>query len=214
MRYILACWLSFVLVACSSSDKKVCEPGRHQACTCAGGAIGAQKCLDDGSKWGECDCKSVDIGYIGNAVDYNDMIIALQTRIIKSMIDFSKSFDSTDKTLMDKKHAELLATIEGVLKDAETIKSFRDSTEFRDAAMEMFKFYDSIAKKEYLEIMNILKRDKPEAKDLARINEIVKSISDRETKLDSEFQKIQQAFARKHGIKLTDNRMQKQIDNL
>ena len=176
LRYILACWLSFALIACSSSDKQV--------------------------------------GYTGNAVGYNDMIIALQTRIIKSMIDFSKSFDKADKTLMDKKHAELIATIEGVLKDAETIKPFRDNTEFRDAAMEMFKFYDSIAKKEYLEIMNILKQDKPEAKDLARINEIVKSISDRETNLDAKFQKIQQAFARKHGIKLTDNRMQKQIDNL
>lgn len=148
------------------------------------------------------------------AVTYNDRIIGLQTRIVQSMIDFSKSFDTADKSLMDKKHAQLVSTIEGVIKEAQAIEGFDGSTEFRDAAVEMFKFYDAIAKKEYLEIVNILKKDTPAQEDLTRINEIVNSISQREEQLDRKFQGIQRAFASKHNIKLTDNRMQKQIDNL
>jgi len=148
------------------------------------------------------------------AVGYNDRIIALQTRIVQGMIDFSKSFDTADKAMMDKKHAQLVSTIEGVIKEAKTIEPFDDSTEFRDAAVEMFHFYDSIAKKEYLEIVNILKKEVPEDTDLARINEIVESISRREEQLDAKFQGIQRAFAQKHNIKLMDNRLQKQIDNL
>jgi len=148
------------------------------------------------------------------AVAYNDRIIGLQTRIVQSMIDFSKSFDTADKSLMDKKHAQLVSTIEGVIKEAQAIEGFDGSTEFRDAAVEMFSFYDSIAKKEYKEIMDILNKETPGDNDLTRINEIVVSISQREEALDKKFQGIQQAFARKHNIMLTDNKMQKQIDNL
>ena len=153
-------------------------------------------------------------GSSAGAVAYNDRIIALQTRVVKGMIDFSKSFDAGDKSVMEKKHAELLSTIQGVIKEAQTIEGFDGNTEFRDAAVEMFNFYDSIAKKEYKEIMGILTKETPEATDLPRINEIVTSISQREEQLDSKFQGIQQAFARKHNIMLMDNKMQKQIDNL
>jgi hypothetical protein len=153
-------------------------------------------------------------GSTGKAVAYNDRIIALQTRIVQSMIDFSKSFDTSDKTQMDKHHARLLSTIQGVINEAKTIEPFDDNAQFRDAAVEMFHFYDSIAKKEYLEIVNILKKETPEEADLARINEIVTSISTREEQLDRKFQGIQQAFARKHKIELKDNKLQKQIDNL
>ena len=148
------------------------------------------------------------------AIDYNDKIIGLQSRIVKGMIDFSKSFENADGAQMEKKHAELVATIEGVVKEAQTIGPFEDSTQFRDAAIEMFGFYDSIAKKEYLEIVNILKKEAPAEEDLTRINEIVNSISTREEMLDKKFQGIQRAFAGKHNIQLVDNKMQRQIDNL
>jgi hypothetical protein len=143
------------------------------------------------------------------AIEYNDRIVGLQTRVAKGMIDFSKSSETADGAQIEKKHAELVGTLEAVLKEAKTIEPFEDSTEFRDAAVEMFTFYDSIARKQYLEIMNILKKETPEQADLDRIDEIVKSISLREDVLDKKFQGIQRAFAREHGIKLIDNQMQK-----
>lgn len=153
-------------------------------------------------------------GSSAGAVAYNDRIISMQSRIVQSMIDFSKSFDTGDRSAMEKKHAQLLSTIQSAIKEAQAIEGFDGNTQFRDAAVEMFNFYDSIAKKEYKEIMDILKKDTPEEADLTRINEIVTSISQREEQLDKKFQGIQQAFARKHNIMLMDNKMQKQIDNL
>jgi len=153
-------------------------------------------------------------GSSAGAVAYNDRIIAMQTRVVRGMIDFSKSFDAGDKSVMEKKYKELLSTIQGVIKEAQSIEGFDGNTQFRDAAVEMFSFYDSIAKKEYKEIMDILTKETPDETDLPRINEIVTSISQREEQLDRKFQGIQQAFARKHNIMLMDNKMQKQIDNL
>ncbi|MFC1654402.1 hypothetical protein ACFL2F_01245 [Myxococcota bacterium] len=148
------------------------------------------------------------------AIDYNDKIIALQTRIIKSMIDFSKSFGTGDKKTMMKAHAAMVSTIESNLKAAKKVGPFMGDSKLRDAAVELFGFYDSISKKEYLEIVNILGKGKPGKKGLARINEIVESITVRENALDKKFQGIQVAFTKKYGIGLAENKMQKEIDNL
>lgn len=148
------------------------------------------------------------------AIDYNDKIIALQTRIIKSMIAFSKSFGTGDGKTMMKAHKEMVSTIETVLAETKKVGPFQGDSKLRDAAVELFKFYNSISRKEYLEIVNILKKGKPGKKDMARMNQIVESITVRETALDKKFQGIQVAFTKKYGIDLTENKMQKEIDNL
>ena len=115
---------------------------------------------------------------------------------------------------MMKAHGMMVATIESTLKEAKTVGPFMGDKALRDAAVELFQFYDDISKKEYLEIVNILKKGKPGKNDLARINEIVGIITERENALDKKFQGIQVAFTKKHGIGLTENKMQKEIDNL
>jgi len=148
------------------------------------------------------------------AIAYNDKIIALQTRIIKSMIAFSKSFGTGDGKIMMKAHKSMVSTIETTLKEAKKVGPFQGDSSLRDGAVELFKFYNEISKKEYLEIVKILSAGKPSKKGMARMNEIVESITVRENALDKKFQGIQVAFTKKYGIALTENRMQKEIDNL
>ena len=148
------------------------------------------------------------------AISYNDKIIALQTKIIKSMITFSKSFGTGDKKTMMKAHKSMVSTIETTLKAAKKLGPFQGDSSLRDGAVELFAFYNDISKKEYLEIVNILGKGQPDKKGLARMNEIVESITVRENALDKKFQGIQVAFTRKYGIALTENKMQKEIDNL
>jgi hypothetical protein len=148
------------------------------------------------------------------AIDYNDKIIALQTKIIKSMIAFSQSFGTGDGKVMMKAHKLMVSTIETTLKDAKKLGPFQGDSSLRDGAVELFKFYNDISKKEYLEIVKILSRGKPGKKGLARMNEIVESITVRENALDKKFQGVQVAFTKKYGIALTENKMQKEIDNL
>jgi hypothetical protein len=50
--------VSLLMVPLSCDSEPVCEPGRVVECPCEDGGEGAQTCMDDGSKWGECDCGS------------------------------------------------------------------------------------------------------------------------------------------------------------
>lgn len=44
----------------ASDASPVCEAGKQASCACVGGAAGAQRCLDDGSGWGPCECPDAD----------------------------------------------------------------------------------------------------------------------------------------------------------
>jgi hypothetical protein len=148
------------------------------------------------------------------ATDYNNRIIDLQSKIIKSMLDFAKTFQGRDGATMIKAHGTMVSTMKSAIKEAKTIGPFDGSSKFRDAAVEMFKFYLDIANKEYREIVNILKKKNPGKKGLKRIDEIVQSITVRENALDAKFSKIQVAFTKKYGVELGENRLQKDIDAL
>lgn len=42
--------------AAADTQARVCEPGKQEACACVGGALGAQRCADDGALWEACAC--------------------------------------------------------------------------------------------------------------------------------------------------------------
>ena len=74
----------------------------------------------------------------GKAVGYNDKLIDLQSRIVGKMIEFSNSFKAEDTALIDKKHAELLKTIEVVLKEARAVEPFDGDAKLRDVIIETY----------------------------------------------------------------------------
>lgn len=148
------------------------------------------------------------------ATDYNNRIIDLQSKIIKSMLAFAKTFEGRDGATMVKAHGDMVKTMKSVIEEAKTIGPFEGDSKFRDAAVEMFEFYLEIAKKEYWEIVNILSKKDPGKKGLKRIDEIVQSITARETALDKKFSEIQVVFTKKYNVELGENRLQKDIDAL
>jgi hypothetical protein len=148
------------------------------------------------------------------AIDYNDKIIGLQSKILRSMIDFSKTFSTNDGALMGKKYTELLASIDSALTEAEALQPFNGSSEFRDAAIRLFEFYDDVAKNEYGEIVEIFYQENVTEADADRIQELAEDISEREGVLDHQFATVQKAFAKKNGIILTDNKLQREIDRM
>lgn len=42
--------------AAADTLARVCEPGKQESCACVGGALGAQRCADDGMSWDACIC--------------------------------------------------------------------------------------------------------------------------------------------------------------
>jgi hypothetical protein len=148
------------------------------------------------------------------AIDYNNKIVDQQSRIVKSMLDFSKTFDSKDTELMEKKHKELLDVIGAVITETKGLAPFEGSAGFKDAALKLFEFYRDISKKEYKEMIEIFKKEQITQADVDRIDELNDDISAREKVLDDEFQKIQEKFAEQYGIPLQENALQGEIDNL
>jgi hypothetical protein len=65
IKTTMAAALAVMLVACGEGEsttdggERVCEPGRQVACDCAGGAEGTQRCSDDGSGFGVCQCEGI-----------------------------------------------------------------------------------------------------------------------------------------------------------
>jgi hypothetical protein len=148
------------------------------------------------------------------AIDYNDKIVGLQSKILRSMIDFSKTFSSNNTDLMEKKYNDLLDSIDFALSGAEAMPPFNGSSAFRDTAIRLFEFYDDVANNEYGEIVEIFYQDEITRDDAERIEELAEDITEREEVLDHEFASVQKAFAKKHGILLRDNKLQRQIDRM
>jgi hypothetical protein len=148
------------------------------------------------------------------AIDYNDKIVRLQSSIGKRMIAFSRTFSSKNMTLMEKKHSELLDSIDFALSRAEAMGPFNGSSELRDTAIKLFEFYQDISENEYDEMLDIFSQDEITESDVERIEELAEGIGEREEALDYEFAAVQKAFAKEHGILLRDNKLQRQIDTM
>jgi len=148
------------------------------------------------------------------AIDYNDKIVGLQSKILRSMIDFSKTFSSNNTNLMEKRYNELLDTIDFALSGAEDMPPFNGSSEFRDTAIRLFEFYDDVAENEYGEIVEIFYQDEITQDDAERIQDLAEDISEREEALDYEFAAVQKAFAKEHDILLKSNKLQREIDRM
>lgn len=154
--------------------------------------------------------------------EYNDDLIAIQNKVIAGMIEFSKSLQEIDyensvasfKDIREK-HASLIAIAMNGVNEIKKEKPYKKNDKFRKSLENLLKFYHSIVKTDYDEMIKILEKGNDiTEKDNARLNEIQKSIEVRETELDRKLQEEQLAFTSSHGIGLKDNDLQDDIDNL
>jgi hypothetical protein len=148
------------------------------------------------------------------ATEYNNKIIDEQGKVLDLVLDFTAKVDESDM-----KGARLLLEKTGVqcdssIKTIEAMGPFDDDASFKDAAIDLFKFYKRAFATDYKELLDIIEKEEPTMEDLDRVNVIVKKVSDEEMVLDDKVQKVQKEFADKHDVKITDNSMQEKIDNL
>jgi uncharacterized protein YukE len=138
-------------------------------------------------------------GTLGNsAIDYNDRIVASQNKIIVKILDLANSFEKSDPDEMDEKLQELQSQIDDSLATLSAMESYDGYTRLRDGAIELIKFYKSIAQEEYREIVETLSQPESDItqSDYNRLLEIQKDIEDSEADLDNELQAAQQEFAK------------------
>ncbi len=144
-------------------------------------------------------------------VEYNDYIIGKQTILLEKIMKFADAakvdLDSADK-LLDKYALE--AT--DVLKDIKGMPGFRKDTTFRQAAVNSFTFYKKAFTNYYKDIVRIRKEAADDAD--AQIDKVLEKLTVEEERVDKAFHNAQKDFATKNKMKLMENKMQKDIDNM
>lgn len=149
-----------------------------------------------------------------NAVEYNDAIIKEQGKIMQKVLEFI-SVMQKDPVKADKVLKETAVQAKASIKVVSAMEPFDGSTELRDSALELFKFYLHVVENEYPEMMAILKKGNAVTqKDVDRMNELQQKISKQEEVLDTKVSTAQANFSKEHNISMQENELQKKIDNI
>ncbi len=147
--------------------------------------------------------------------DYNDKLVAIQTSVVKSFLALTDAFSTGDKTKIDAAYAAALkATVDAV----EAIKKegpFEGDDTMRQKLQTLLEFYKSLAENEFKEMITIMaKYPNITPEEQNKLVEINNSITEREKKLDADFQVAHDAFAEKFGLRVVDNELQKEVDKM
>lgn len=149
-----------------------------------------------------------------SAVQYNDYIVNRQTTLIKNVMEFSKTADIN----IDSAEAKLKTYVkeaEVMIEELKGMPPYKGDSSLRDAAISSFQFYKKVFEKDYMDILQIRRKgyDITE-EDAANANSIIERISKEEEGYDKRFHEAQRNYADKNNMKLTDNKMQKELDKL
>ncbi len=146
------------------------------------------------------------------AIGYNDKIVGIQSSVINSMLDMAGSFQSADGALMQQKLAALQKASDQALIDAGQITPMENDEGLLNSGMALFQFYKRLAHGDFATMVQILSKENMGPQDIAQIDQISARIDQEETQLDAAFASAQERFAKKYGLPLLDNELQKKID--
>lgn len=146
------------------------------------------------------------------AADYNDYIIARQTRVVQDIIDLGKKADISPDTAFAKLPVYTRNT-DSLIDELKGMPPFRQDSSFRDAAINSFRFYRKLFSESYRTILQ-LRIDGKEStlEGYTQIQQITDSIRRAEEKLDRELHNTQRSFAEKYKMKMRPNDIQKELD--
>ncbi len=159
--------------------------------------------------------ESKDVKPVMTPLDYNDAIISEQSKIINAMLDLSKAFEKADETNMEDNLELLTKQAKSSIEALEKMEPFEGNNTLRASAIALFEFYKSLSENEFDEIADILKKKSEiTGEDSNRMDELNRSIVERETVLDKNLSEAQHAFATKYGFGIEKNKLQNKIDSL
>ena len=151
-----------------------------------------------------------------SAIQYNDYIVNRQTTIIRDVLDFSKTenLDSAEAKLKRfiSKTGEIITEIEGM-------PAYRGDVALRDAAVRYFNFFKRVFQEDYTEYLRLRRRledtttgEAEITKAQAGIQDIIAKVTKEEEGYDKDFHNAQEKYAQKNNMRLTENKIQKEIE--
>lgn len=154
-----------------------------------------------------------------SAVAYNDYILNRQAIIISAVLDFGKT---TKKNLdsAEVKRKEFSTTSNLIISEVEGMPAYRGDSSFRNAAVRYFSFFKRLFEQDYKEYLRLLEKGKNLAsadvdeiyKTSAEMKAIMSKTTREEESYDKDFRNAQQRFADENNMKLTENKIQREIE--
>ena len=141
------------------------------------------------------------------AVEYNDFIVRQQTKVGEAIKDFITVFTETsDSTKIQESRNKIAIEADSAVARVKRLVSFQGDTAFKQSSIRLYRFYASIARVEYDQIVRVSYNKSKKAEDIQKeIGAIVQDITEREKKVDADFVQAQKAFAAKHQFTLTSD---------
>jgi hypothetical protein len=139
------------------------------------------------------------------AVEYNNYIVALQTKVGESISNFSKAVESMDLSRSTTLRENIVAVANDGLVKLKSLPAYKGNSSFKNASIRLFEFYKSCAQTEYKELVSLILGDQQKlAVSTERVNQLVAEITNKEKKLDESYLSEQKQFAKDNDFGLTD----------
>ncbi len=135
---------------------------------------------------------------IDRAKKFNNTIVTLHSELNLEIEKFVDSFQSISSEKLEKNRIALSSYADKIIKQTEEIPVVTNGTDFKNNAINLFKFYKSIIDGEFKELVGLIS-EKP---DTYRIIEIKKAISEKTAVIDERFRQSQREFAAQHNLKI------------
>jgi hypothetical protein len=155
---------------------------------------------------------SCDLNKQQSALDYNNTIVDEQMKIMEKFITFIE-LDAEDLDEMDAARLEIVAQCKTSIAEVEKIPAFEGDPTFRDAALQLFRFYKRSSEISYKEMIDILRKgEMMTEEDEDRLAAINDEVTYDEVDLDNKLSMAQDAFSKKYNFKLEKPEIQDEID--
>jgi hypothetical protein len=150
-----------------------------------------------------------------SAVEYNDYIVERQERLVQNIISL-RSLTKEELIAADTLLLRYTRQADSIIEEVRGMPAYRKDTALRNAAINSFGFYKKIFEKEYPPILRLRQKDSEQltTEEIEEANAILERIAKEERELDAEFQNAQREYAMKNNMRITDNKLQDQINKM
>ncbi|UPT66411.1 MAG: hypothetical protein M0D57_18395 [Sphingobacteriales bacterium JAD_PAG50586_3] len=139
-------------------------------------------------------------------VEYNNTIINEQAKVVDLVVDFNAKVDAENypeaRVLLGKSSIQCDSSIKAL----EALGDYDGDAAFKDAAVNLFKFYKRASEQDYKQVVDIAEKGEDiTEEDYDNLTNILQKLKTDEDALHDVMQKAQTDFAGKHNVKIMEN---------
>lgn len=150
------------------------------------------------------------VGQTNRAIAYNDMIVEEQNSIALRVSKFMDHITIPNEPEAQNALTAFQEQTDLAVRNVQRMEPFEGNASLRDAALELFKFYNKVSKDYYPDILKVIFNANPTKEEQQRLNTVLSMMAEEEQLMDKRFKDAQAAFARKYEFKLGSNEIQEE----